>query len=73
MLIVTSPPPANDNALSQNGPEAPRDPIVRTPRGRARATYASKDGVILPLAFARRMSGWDAARGHAARGALPQA
>jgi hypothetical protein len=72
MLTVTSPPPANDNALPVNAPEAPTHPMVRTPRGRARATYASKDGVILPLAFARRMTGWDAARGQPARGALPR-
>jgi hypothetical protein len=65
MLTVTSPPPANDNALPLSAP------VVRTSRRRARATYASKDGVILPLAFARRMSGWDAARGQAARSALP--
>jgi len=58
MPFVTSPPPANDNAAR---PEAPPEvPIVRTPRGRARATYASADGVILPLAFARRMEGWQA-------------
>jgi hypothetical protein len=69
MLTVKSPPPANDNAPPLTAPDAP---VVRAPRRRARAIYASKDGVILPLAFARRMSGWDTARGHAARTALPR-
>jgi len=34
--------------------------VVRVPRARADATYARSENVILPLRFARRMTGWQA-------------
>jgi hypothetical protein len=46
-------PPANDNAWVRGRP------IVRTPRGRSRATYAASENLLLPVAFARRMPGWE--------------
>jgi hypothetical protein len=45
-------PAANDNAYTTG------KPVVRVPRGRADATYARSDNVLLPLRFARRMTGW---------------
>jgi hypothetical protein len=48
--------PENDNA------EAREAPIVRTPRGRPDAAYACADSVLLPLRFARRMTGWQGVR-----------
>ena len=45
-------PAANDNAFFTG------KPVVRAPRGRADATYARSDNVILPLRFAQRMAGW---------------
>jgi hypothetical protein len=47
---------ANDNAYTTG------KPVVRVPRGRADATYARSDNVILPLRFAQRMAGWRPAR-----------
>ncbi len=47
-------PAANDNAYAMGRP------VVRVPRGRADATYARSENVILPLKFAQRMSGWQA-------------
>jgi hypothetical protein len=43
---------ANDNAYATG------KPVVRSPRGRAEATYACSENVILPLRFAQRMAGW---------------
>jgi hypothetical protein len=45
---------ANDNAYTTG------KPVVRVPRGRADATYARSENVLLPLRFARRMAGWQA-------------
>jgi hypothetical protein len=50
-------PPANDNAYAFG------KPVVRVPRARTDATYARSDNVLLPLRFARRMTGWQAADG----------
>ena len=47
---------ANDNAYTMG------KPVVRVPRGRAAATYARSENVILPLRFARRMTGWQGDR-----------
>ena len=47
-------PAANDNAYTMGRP------VVRVPRARADATYARSENVILPLRFARRMTGWQA-------------
>jgi hypothetical protein len=63
MRFNTDVPPANDNnGAPRSGrterPEVAERPKVRTPRGRPHATYACAHGVILPLRFARRMSGW---------------
>ena len=43
---------ANDNVYAMG------KPVVRAPRGRAAATYARSENVILPLRFAQRMAGW---------------
>jgi hypothetical protein len=43
---------ANDNAYTAG------KPVVRVARGRADATYARSENVILPLRFAQRMDGW---------------
>jgi hypothetical protein len=51
-LTIDSAPAANDNAYSTGRP------LVRAARGRANATYACSDNVILPLKFAQRMTGW---------------
>jgi hypothetical protein len=71
MRFNTDVPPANDNngapRARRTEPPGPAErpselgeqPKVRTPRGRPHATYACAHGVILPLRFARRMSGWD--------------
>jgi hypothetical protein len=45
---------ANDNAYAMGRP------VVRVPRARTDATYARSENVILPLRFARRMTGWQA-------------
>jgi hypothetical protein len=47
-------PAANDNAYAMGRP------VVRVPRARADGTYARSENVILPLRFARRMTGWQA-------------
>jgi hypothetical protein len=51
-LTIGDAPPANDNAYATGRP------LVRVPRGRAEATYARSENVILPLRFAERMAGW---------------
>ncbi len=51
-MTIPTAPVANDNAYTMGRP------VVRTPRGRADATYARFDNVILPLRFAQRMTGW---------------
>ncbi len=51
-LTIAGAPTANDNAHFAGAP------VVRTPRGRADATYARSENVILPLRFAQRMPGW---------------
>ena len=45
-------PAANDNAYTAG------KPVVRVPGGRTDATYARSENVLLPLRFARRMTGW---------------
>ena len=45
-------PAANDNVYALG------KPVVRAARGRAEATYARSENVILPLRFAQRMAGW---------------
>jgi hypothetical protein len=52
---------ANDNSYATGRP------IVRVPRGRAEATYASSENVILPLRFAQRLAGWSAGSATARR------
>jgi hypothetical protein len=54
-------PAANDNAYATGRP------VVRVPRGRAEATYARSENVILPLRFARRMTGWQTGAGSSRR------
>jgi hypothetical protein len=54
-------PAANDNAYATGRP------VVRVPGGRAEATYARSENVILPLRFARRMTGWQADAGSSRR------
>ena len=51
-MTIGSAAAANDNAYSTGRP------VVRVPRGRADATYARSENVILPLRFACRMPGW---------------
>jgi hypothetical protein len=51
-LTMESAAAANDNAYTTG------KPVVRVPRGRAAATYARSENVILPLRFAQRMAGW---------------
>lgn len=53
-MTLGNAPVANDNAYLTG------QPVVRVPRGRAEATYARSENVILPLRFARRMAGWRA-------------
>jgi hypothetical protein len=50
-------PAANDNAYALGRP------VVRVPRARADATHARSDSVILPLRFARGMTGNDGMEG----------
>jgi hypothetical protein len=52
MTIVPAP------AANDNGPPFEK-PVVRTLRRRPEATYARSGNVILPLRFARRMTGWN--------------
>jgi hypothetical protein len=52
MTIVPAP------AANDNGPPFEK-PVVRTPRRRPDSTYARSGNVILPLRFARRMTGWN--------------
>ena len=52
-------PAANDNVYATG------KPVVRAPRGRADATYARSENVILPLRFAQRMAGWQPGSGSA--------
>ena len=55
-MTLWSAPAANDNIYAAG------KPVVRAPRGRADATYARSENVILPLRFAQRMAGWAALR-----------
>ena len=69
MSFVTSAAPANDNGVPLDLRGAP---VVRAPRRRPQAPYASAEGVILPLAFARRMPGWQSSRVRPELGAAPR-
>jgi len=60
-MTIGNAPAANDNAYATG------KPVVRAPRGRADATYARSENVILPLRFAQRMSGWQLGAGPARR------
>ena len=51
-MTIAHAPAANDNVYAMG------TPVVRAPRGRADATYARSENVILPLRFAQRMAGW---------------
>jgi hypothetical protein len=53
-MTIADVPVANDNAYTTGRS------VVRVPRGRADATYARSENVILPLRFAQRMTGWRA-------------
>jgi len=53
-IRIGTAPAANDNAYTAG------KPVVRVPRGRTDAIYARSENVILPLRFARRMTGWQA-------------
>ena len=60
-MTMRDAPAANDNAYFTG------KPVVRVPRGRADATYARSENVILPLRFAQRMTGWQLGSGLARR------
>ena len=60
-MTIPSATVANDNAYTMG------KPVVRAPRGRADATYARSENVILPLRFAQRMTGWQLGSGSAGR------
>jgi hypothetical protein len=51
-MTIGDAPAANDNVYAMGRP------VVRAARGRAEATYARSENVILPLRFAQRMAGW---------------
>jgi hypothetical protein len=53
-MTIGNAPAANDNAYTTGRP------VVHVPRGRADATYARSENVLLPLRFARRIAGWQA-------------
>ena len=60
-MTLWSAPAANDNVYATG------KPTVRAAGGRADATYARSENVILPLRFAQRMAGWQPGSGSATR------